>query len=93
LQVAAPADNVQPPPEGQMMKKHQAKAQQRETADGQGFDQSYMRAQSMAHDEAIALFDAYSKSGQDGRLKNFAAKTLPALQEHKQHIQRLTASK
>jgi putative membrane protein len=93
LKAAAQADNMQPPPEGQLNEKHQAMVQQLEAADGQAFDLSYMRSQSMAHDEAITLFDAYSKSGQDGQLKSFAAKTLPALQEHKQHIQRLTALK
>jgi hypothetical protein len=47
----------------------------------------------MAHDEAIATFDAFSKSGPAGQLKIFAVATLPALQQHKQMLTQMTAMK
>ncbi len=33
-------------------------------------------------DDAVALFEAYAKSGDDPELKSWAAKTLPHLKEH-----------
>jgi Domain of unknown function (DUF4142) len=46
------------------------------------FDQSYDQAQMKAHKDAVALFEAYSKSGDNPELKSWAAKTLPQLKEH-----------
>jgi putative membrane protein len=34
------------------------------------------------HKDAVALFEAYAKSGDDPELKSWAAKTLPHLKEH-----------
>jgi putative membrane protein len=34
------------------------------------------------HRDAVALFEAYSKSGEDSELKTWAGKTLPHLKEH-----------
>ena len=34
------------------------------------------------HKQAVALFEAYAKSGDNPALKSWAAKTLPHLQEH-----------
>jgi putative membrane protein len=49
---------------------------------GKDFDQSYDQAQVKGHKEAVALFEAYAKSGDDPELKSWAAKTLPHLKEH-----------
>ena len=49
---------------------------------GKDFDQSYDQAQVKDHKDAVALFEAYAKSGDDPELKNWAAKTLPHLKEH-----------
>ena len=49
---------------------------------GKDFDQAYDRMQVKAHREAVALFEAYSKSGEDSELKTWAGKTLPHLREH-----------
>jgi putative membrane protein len=35
-----------------------------------------------AHDEAVKLFDAYAKDGDNASIKQFAQKTLPVIQEH-----------
>jgi len=56
---------------------------------GKQFDDAYVAAQVTAHDQAVALFSSYSKSGKDGALKDFAAQTLPTLQEHQQMIHQL----
>ena len=49
---------------------------------GKDFDQSYDQAQVKGHKDAVALFEAYAKSGDDPELKSWAAKTLPHLKEH-----------
>jgi putative membrane protein len=50
--------------------------------DGKEFDRRYDRIQLVTHREAVSLFDAYSKSGDNPDLKRWAATTLPHLKEH-----------
>jgi putative membrane protein len=50
------------------------------------FDTLYVRMQTAAHDEAIALFTAYSTKGDSEPLKSFAAETLPILVKHRQML-------
>ena len=35
-----------------------------------------------AHRDAVALFEAYAKAGDNAELKDWAGKTLPHLKEH-----------
>jgi len=56
---------------------------------GTDFDKAYVSDQSRAHDEAVALFTSYSKSGDQPKLKSFAAKTLPVLKQHQEHAKAL----
>tara|TARA_R110002020_G_scaffold96615_1_gene231141 strand:+ start:515 stop:1093 length:579 start_codon:yes stop_codon:yes gene_type:complete len=62
--------------------KHQEMLNQLSSADGSQFDAMYADMQSQAHEEAVALFTAYSQNGEDGPIKSFAADTLPTLKEH-----------
>ena len=63
-------------------------AKQKETIDrlsklsGAQFDRAYMQAMVNDHDHAVATFKTFSEHGDDADLKQFAAKTLPTLQEH-----------
>jgi putative membrane protein len=57
-----------------------------------GFDKAYIEAQYMAHVEAVNLFTAYSKNGDNPRLKALAADLLPTLQGHLDHISKLRSS-
>jgi putative membrane protein len=50
--------------------------------DGKEFDRQYDQVQLTAHREAVSLFDAYSKNGENVDLKRWAATTLPHLKEH-----------
>jgi len=59
---------------------------------GASFDSGYIAEQKTAHDDAVTLFTDYSKGGDDPKLKDFAAKTLPTLVAHQQHVQKLAAS-
>jgi putative membrane protein len=49
---------------------------------GKDFDRAYDQMQVAAHEDAVALFETYSKSGDNPDLKAWAAKTLPHLKEH-----------
>lgn len=44
---------------------------------GKDFDGSYDQMQVKAHEDAVALFDAYAKGGDDPELKKWAAKRYP----------------
>ncbi|HEY0724783.1 MAG TPA: DUF4142 domain-containing protein [Pyrinomonadaceae bacterium] len=49
---------------------------------GTDFDQSYDQVQLKAHRDAVALFEAYAKGGDNAELKGWAGQTLPHLKEH-----------
>ena len=57
--------------------------------DGKDFDHSYDQTQVKAHQDAVALFNAYAKDGDDPELKKWAAKTLPHLRQHLTMAQKL----
>ena len=90
MKAAAEAEGVTPPEA--MVEKHQAQLDQLEAVEGDTFEQAYLAAQATAHDEAVSLFDTYATQGKEGALRDFAAKTLPTLQEHKESVHGLTGS-
>lgn len=54
------------------------------TNKGDAFDRAYVNAQVTAHEQAVNLFRAYSKSGDNAQLRDHATRTLPALERHLQ---------
>jgi len=75
-----------------MDSEHQDKLKQLQSASADQFDSAYASAQVKAHEDAVTLFRNYSTSGENADLKNWAAKTLPALQQHLQHANSLTGA-
>lgn len=73
-----------------MDEKHQAIMTKLKSASGAEFDRAYVEAQMQAHEEAVALFTAYSQSGDDPQLKQFASEMLPTLEQHREHIMRIS---
>jgi putative membrane protein len=61
---------------------HQKMLDELKAKSGKEFDSSYDQIQVEAHEDAVALFDAYAKGGDDPELKRWAAKTLPHLKQH-----------
>jgi len=55
----------------------------------QDFDRLYINAQNNAHVEAVALFRQFSASGSPAEVRAWAAKTLPTLEQHLAHVQKL----
>jgi putative membrane protein len=61
---------------------HQAMLDKLKGLSGKEFDTAYDQMQKQGHVEAVALFQAYAKSGDNRDLKKWAAKTLPHLKIH-----------
>jgi putative membrane protein len=57
---------------------------------GAEFDRQYLNLLVADHKQAVALFRTESKSGRNPDAKAFAAKNLPALEEHLQMVQAMT---
>lgn len=55
-------------------------------------DQPYVEAQRSAHTDAVSLFEAYAKDGDNATLKSFAQETLPTLKMHKDMIEKIATS-
>jgi putative membrane protein len=53
------------------------------------FAGQYDPMQVSAHKDAVSLFERYAKGGEDPKLKDWAGKTLPALQHHLEMAQTL----
>ncbi|WP_431267455.1 DUF4142 domain-containing protein [Dankookia sp. P2] len=65
-----------------MDQQHTALLQQLQGASGAELDRIYVSQQIAAHQQAVDLFGNYGRSGDNPLLKQWAAKTLPDLQEH-----------
>lgn len=72
-----------------LMPDHQAQLDSLNEASAEQFDQGYLAAQVAAHVEAVDLFGGYAERGPEGDLKNFAAETLPTLENHLSEAQAL----
>jgi putative membrane protein len=88
-ELAAAADTA--PPET-LDAKHQAMVEELQGLKGAELDSKYVEMQVAAHEEAVALFTAYSQNGDDEDLKAFATKTLPVLEQHREHITKIAES-
>jgi putative membrane protein len=62
----------------------QKKLDELRDAKPQDFPRYYDPMQVSAHKDAVSLFERYSKSGDNPKLKDWAGKTLPTLQHHLQ---------
>ena len=69
----------------------QAQYDSLKTASVSSFDQMYIEAQDKDHNEAVTLFQKEAQTGDNAMLKDFAAKTLPTLQDHMQKVKALEA--
>ena len=65
-------------------KKHQKMLDKLGAENAADFTKKYHSDQVSAHKTAVSLFERYAKNGDDPTLKAWAAKTLPALQQHLQ---------
>ncbi len=68
---------------------HQSKLDKLRDAKADNFASDYDSMQVSAHKDAVSLFERYSKSGDNAKLKDWAGKTLPTLQHHLEMAQSL----
>jgi putative membrane protein len=80
LTAAAKAENIPVPTA--MDSAHQKMLDKLKSLNDQDFSKQYFKDQVSAHKSAVNLFDRYSKGGQDVKLKDWAAQTVPTLREH-----------
>jgi putative membrane protein len=59
---------------------------------GPAFDREYMKHMVSDHKKDVAEFDKQAKSGKDADVKQFAAKTLPIIQDHLKMAQEIEPS-
>jgi len=72
---------------------HQSKIDKLKSLKGADFSSRYDSDQVSGHKDAVSLFERYSKSGDNSKLKDWATKTLPALRHHLEMAQELSAGK
>ena len=88
MKAAAQADGVSSVPE-ELDATHKEMMDKLNAASGQEFDQQYVQMQEQAHQEAVTLFKDFSENGSDSKLKEFAAATLPTLEQHHSMVEGL----
>ena len=76
-------------PPGAMAEKHKEPFDAMNAANIPDFDTAYIDAQVDAHEEAVALMQSYAEGGDNEALKAHAQKTLPVVQMHLEHVQKL----
>src|SRR5947209_5423629 len=72
---------------------HQSKLDKLKGESGKDFSSDFDSMQVTAHKDAVSLFERYAKGGDNPDLKDWAGKTLPALQHHLEMAQNLGKSK
>lgn len=89
LQAAAKAANIVLPPDIALDAMHEAKINAIKNRKGAEFDQAYRTDQVQAHQQAMAILDTYATAGGNSALKEWAAKALPMVRKHFEHLQAL----
>ena len=64
-----------------------------ESLTGSKFDEEFIRMALKHHKKDVAAFEKASQQAQDPQLKQFAARTLPVLQQHLQTVQQLARTR
>ena len=70
---------------------HQAMVTALQGKTGADFDKAYVADQVQAHQETAALLTSYKDSGDDAKLKTWAAKTLPTVNMHLKMVQAMSS--
>ena len=89
LQAAAKATTIALPADIPLDAMHQAKINAIRNRKGAEFDQAYRTDQVQAHQQTIAILDTYATVGSNPELKAWAAKALPTIRKHFEHLQAL----
>ena len=88
LMKLAKAAKLEVSPPAAFDQRHQVIFDSLKDAKGEAFDKAFAEAQVQAHEEGIALFQAYAQNGDNEQLKDFASKGLPKLKKHLEMAQK-----
>jgi putative membrane protein len=88
LKAAAKAANIAVPE--QMEEKHKKHVETFKNYKGSDFDADFIKHEVADHTEGVALFTRASKEAKNKEIKDFATKTLPALQKHLEEAKKLS---
>jgi putative membrane protein len=80
LKEIASKENLQVP--SALDSKHQSRLDKLSKLDGQAFDKAYIKDQLKDHEQDVSAFQSEAQNGHDPNVKQFAANTLPTLEEH-----------
>jgi putative membrane protein len=81
-ELAAIAKKLGITPPSEPSEKHKAEHKKLAALKGDKFDDEYAHHMVQAHQTAVSLFQKQAKQGEAKELRDFAAKTLPTLEEH-----------
>jgi putative membrane protein len=84
------ADHVDAQVPTQLDQEHQKMLDQLRGESGSSFDKDYDQMQQQGHQQAVSLFQSYSQNGDNAALKQWAAKTLPELEDHLNMAEKLS---
>jgi putative membrane protein len=90
LESIAAAQNIKLPMSASTMQKAAYKELQMHS--GESFDKAYIKSQIKGHEDAVALFQKEISTGKNQQAKDFAAATLPTIQEHLSKIKQIAQS-
>ena len=89
LLAAVEASGLDITPPGAMTPEHQERSDALNGANVTDFDAAYIDAQVAAHQEALALMQSYAETGDNEALRAHAQKSVPIIQAHFEHAQKL----
>lgn len=87
LKVVAAKENFQVPTA--LDDKHRAVKDRLEKLSGGDFDRAYVKEMVRDHNEDVRAFQLESKHGTNAAIRDYAARTLPTLQEHQSMIMKI----
>lgn len=88
---AAPSDSL--PASTELDAAHEKQLDALRKVSDKQFDAAYIKAQTKAHDETVALFSSYAAKGDEPELKAYAAAKLPRLKQHQAHVKSFKMTK
>ena len=91
LMAAAQSAGITPPPPA-LLPQHQALLQQIQSAPPGQFDMVFRDVQIQAHQQALALHQAYASGGDTPALRNAATGIVPVVQNHLNMLQQLAVA-
>jgi putative membrane protein len=82
-------ENIKVEMPASMDERHTEQLNKLKALSGAEFDRAYVPTQVLAHEQAVNLFEDYSKTGDNDSLKEWASDTLPTLKGHLEEAREL----